>query len=77
MGYRLNATRVNRAGLDLLANPNLELQIGDRLTVVGRIEDINRLAEKLGNSTKRLHEPNMVTLFVGIFLGIILSPFRE
>ena len=73
MGYRLNATRVNRAGLDLLANPNLELQIGDRLTVVGRIEDINRLAEKLGNSTKRLHEPNMVTLFVGIFLGIILG----
>ena len=56
-----------------LANPNLELQIGDRLTVVGRIEDINRLAEKLGNSTKRLHEPNMVTLFVGIFLGIILG----
>ena len=44
MGYRLNATRVNRAGLDLLANPNLELQIGDRLTVVGRIEDIDRLA---------------------------------
>lgn len=73
MGYRLNATRVNRAGLDLLANPNLELQIGDRLTVVGRIEDIDRLAEKLGNSTKRLHEPNMVTLFVGIFLGIILG----
>ena len=73
MGYRLNATRVNRAGVDLLANPNLTLQIGDRLTVVGKLEDINRLAERLGNSMKRLNEPNMITLFVGIFLGIILG----
>ena len=73
MGYRLNDTRVNRAGVDLLANPNLTLQIGDRLTVVGKLEDINRLAERLGNSMKRLNEPNMITLFVGIFLGIILG----
>ena len=73
MGYRLNATRVNRAGVDLLANPNLTLQIGDRLPVVGKLEDINRLAERLGNSMKRLNEPNMITLFVGIFLGIILG----
>lgn len=73
MGYRLNATRVNRAGVDLLANPNLTLQMGDRLTVVGKLEDINRLAERLGNSMKRLNEPNMITLFVGIFLGIILG----
>lgn len=73
MGYGLNATRLNRAGVDLLATPNLSLQIGDRLTVVGKLEDINRLAEKLGNSLKRLNEPNMITLFVGIFLGIILG----
>ncbi len=73
MGYRLNVTRVNRAGLDLLAKPNLSLQIGDRLTVVGKQEDIDRLAEKLGNSMKRLHEPNLVTLFIGIFMGIILG----
>ena len=73
MEYRLNATRVNRAGVDLLANPNLTLQMGDRLTVVGKLEDINRLAERLGNSMKRLNEPNMITLFVGIFLGIILG----
>ena len=72
-GYQLNATRVNRAGVDLLASPNLSLQVGDRITVVGNIDDINRLAEKLGNSMKRLNEPNMVTLFVGIFLGIILG----
>lgn len=73
MGYKLNATRVNRAGVDLLALPNLRLQVGDRLTVVGNLEDINRLAEKLGNSLKRLNEPNMITLFVGIFLGILVG----
>lgn len=72
-GYELNATRVNRAGVDLVAAPNLELQIGDRLTVVGKLEDINRLADKMGNSMKRLNEPNMITLFVGIFLGIVLG----
>ncbi len=72
-GYRLNATRLNRAGVDLVANPNLTLQMGDRLTVVGKKEDINRLAEKLGNSMKRLNEPNMITIFVGILLGIILG----
>lgn len=71
MGYKLNATRVNRAGVDLLASPNLRLQIGDRITVVGNEEDINRLATKLGNSMKRLNEPNLITIFVGILLGII------
>ncbi|BCI62011.1 putative transporter [Coprobacter secundus] len=73
MGYGLNVTRLNRAGVDLVANPNLTLQVGDRLTAVGKIEDINRLAERLGNSMKRLNEPNMITLFVGILLGIVLG----
>lgn len=73
MGYKLNATRVNRAGVDLLANPNLELQIGDRITVVGNIDDINRFAERMGNSVKRLNQPNMFTMFIGILLGIILG----
>ena len=73
MGYNLNATRVNRAGVDLVASPSLRLQMGDRLTVVGNLDDINRLAEKLGNSMKRLNEPNMITIFVGIVLGIILG----
>lgn len=73
MGYKLNATRVNRAGVDLLASPGLRLQIGDRLTVVGNEEDINRLATKLGNSMKRLNEPNLITIFVGILLGIVLG----
>ncbi|MCM1377741.1 MAG: putative transporter [Clostridium sp.] len=71
--YNLNATRVNRAGVDLLATPSLRLQMGDRLTVVGKLEDINRLASKLGNSMKRLNEPNLVTMFIGIFLGILLG----
>ena len=73
MGYKLNATRVNRAGVDLLAAPNLRLQIGDRLTVVGNPEDIERLASKLGNSMKRLNEPNLITIFVGIMFGIIFG----
>lgn len=73
MGYKLNATRVNRAGVDLLASPNLRLQIGDRMTVVGAEEDINRLATKLGNSMKRLNEPNLITIFIGILFGIIVG----
>lgn len=72
-GYNLNATRVNRAGVDLLASPGLRLQVGDRITVVGQEADTRRLGEKLGNSMKRLNEPNMVTLFVGIFLGILVG----
>lgn len=72
-GYRLNATRVNRAGVDLLASPGLRLQMGDRLTVVGQLADIERLATKLGNSMKRLNQPNLVTIFVGILFGILLG----
>ena len=72
-GYKLNATRVNRAGVDLLASPNLRLQMGDRITVVGNLEDIDRLAARLGNSMKRLDQPNLITIFVGIILGIILG----
>lgn len=72
-GYRVNATRVNRSGVDLLASPNLRLQLGDRITVVGAIDDIDRLATRLGDSMKRLHQPNLITLFVGIIFGIILG----
>lgn len=72
-GYRLNATRVNRAGVDLLASPGLRLQMGDRLTVVGQLADIERLATKLGNSMKRLNQPNLVTIFVGIIFGILVG----
>lgn len=71
--YQLNITRVNRAGVDLIASPNLRLQLGDRVTVVGKLEDIDRLAAKLGNSMKRLNEPNLITMFIGIFLGILVG----
>ena len=64
---------MNRAGVDLLATPNLRLQMGDRITVVGKLDDINRIAGKLGNSLKRLNEPNLITMFIGIFLGIVVG----
>jgi len=73
MGYKLNATRVNRAGVDLLASPNLALQVGDRLTVVGKLDDIQRLAARMGNSMRRLNEPNMFTMFLGIVIGILVG----
>ncbi len=72
-GYKLNATRVNRAGVDLLASPNLSLQVGDRITVVGKLDDINRLAARMGNSMRRLNEPNMFTMFIGIVVGILVG----
>ncbi|MDE6327774.1 MAG: putative transporter [Duncaniella sp.] len=71
--YSLNCTRVNRAGVDLLASPSLRLQIGDRLVVVGDPNDIERLATRLGNSMKRLNQPNLITIFVGILFGIIVG----
>ena len=71
--YQLNVTRINRSGVDLLPSPNLRLQIGDRVTVVGNIDHIELLARKLGNSMKRLNEPNLITMFIGIFLGILLG----
>jgi len=71
--YSLNCTRVNRAGVDLLASPSLRLQVGDRLVVVGDPNDIERLATRLGNSMKRLNQPNLITIFVGIMFGIIVG----
>lgn len=72
-GYNLNCTRLNRAGVDLLATPGLRLQIGDRITVVGDLNDIDRLSAKLGNSMKRLDHPNLITIFIGILFGIIVG----
>lgn len=71
--YSLNCTRINRAGVDLLASPGLRLQMGDRLVVVGDLNDIERLSVRLGNSMKRLNQPNLITIFVGILFGIILG----
>lgn len=71
--YKVNCTRVNRAGVDLLASPMLRLQMGDRITVVGDLNDIDRLAARLGNSMKRLNEPNLITIFIGIMFGILVG----
>ena len=72
-GYGVNVTRVNRAGVDLIPNHNLQLQMGDRLTVVGSESAINAVSKILGNSMRRLNEPNLIPIFVGIFLGVVLG----
>jgi putative transport protein len=69
----VNCTRVIRSGFDLLANPNLVLQVGDRVVIVGTPEAIKRVEDMLGNTLKRLDEPHIITLFVGIFIGIIFG----
>ncbi|MCE5331221.1 MAG: putative transporter [Bacteroidales bacterium] len=69
----VNCTRVIRSGFDLLANPNLVLQVGDRVVVVGDPESIKRVETMLGNTLKRLDEPHIITIFVGIFLGILFG----
>ena len=71
--YGVNVTRVNRSGMDLFADPNLVLQVGDRVMVVGQQDAVERVAGVLGNQLKRLDTPNIVTIFVGIFMGIVLG----
>ena len=71
--YGVNVTRVNRSGMDLFADPNLVLQVGDRVMVVGQQDAVMRVADVLGNQLKRLDSPNIVTIFVGILLGILLG----
>lgn len=71
--YGVNITRVHRSGVDLLGTPNLVLQVGDRVMVVGELEAIEKVEKFLGNTLKRLNEPHIITLFVGIFLGIIMG----
>lgn len=71
--YGVNVTRINRSGMDLFADPNLVLQVGDRIMVVGQLDAIERVASAVGNSLKRLDHPNIVTIFIGIFLGILLG----
>lgn len=71
--YGVNITRINRSGVDLFADPNLVLQVGDRVMVVGEQDAVERVAHVLGNELKRLDTPNIITIFVGIFLGILLG----
>lgn len=71
--YGVNITRVNRAGVDLVADSRLQLQLGDRVTVVGSEAAIANVEQLLGNSLKRLREPNLVSIFIGIALGVLLG----
>ncbi|MBO7456710.1 MAG: putative transporter, partial [Paludibacteraceae bacterium] len=71
--YHATITRVNRAGIDLLATPDMILQLGDRLMVVGNKEDVSRVAETFGNELKRLDVPHLLPVFFGIVLGICVG----
>lgn len=71
--YAINITRVNRAGVDLIPYQGLELQTGDRLMVVGSQMAVDKVAKVLGNSRKKLREPNLITIFIGIALGVLLG----
>ena len=70
---QITITRVRRAGIELLATPDLRLQMGDRLTVVGEKEAVEKVAQVFGNATKKLDAPNLASLFIGIVLGVTLG----
>lgn len=76
--YGVNVTRVTRSGMDLFADSTLRIQIGDRLMVVGREDNVTRVERLLGNSIKRLDHPNIGAIFLGILVGIIFGsiPFQ-
>lgn len=71
--YGVNVTRVTRQGMDLFAIPSLSLQVGDRIMVVGPEDAVNRVAAVMGNSIKRLDAPNIATIFVAVFIGILFG----
>ena len=71
--HGVNVTRVTRHGMDLFASATLPLQVGDRIMVVGPEDAVDRVANKMGNSIRRLNAPNIATIFVGIIMGIIFG----
>lgn len=71
--YGINITRINRAGIDLLASPDLRLQIGDRLTIVGEANSISNVSKLLGDKLRRLREPNLLAIFIGLTLGVLIG----
>ncbi|MGI6073806.1 MAG: putative transporter [Fermentimonas sp.] len=71
--YEVNITRIHRAGIDLVAHPDLQLKLGDRVTVVGKEETVAHVEHMLGNSEINLREPNLLIIFLGIVLGIVLG----
>ena len=71
--YGVNVTRISRQGMDLFASNNHHFQVGDRIMVVGFEENVQRVAELMGNSEKRLNAPNIATIFIGIVVGILFG----
>lgn len=71
--FNVNITRVYRSGIEFIPSPQLALQMGDRLTVVGDEKSVERITEEVGNSMKRLEEPNIIPIFIGILLGVALG----
>ena len=71
--YGVSATRILRSGLELVARPNLILQVGDSVLVVGEVDAIDRVAAILGNKPEKLSHPNLVPIFFGIALGVIFG----
>lgn len=71
--YGINISRVHRSGVQLLATPDLTLQVGDSLTVVGEAQAIHNVEKILGNAVKRLDEPNLIPVFIGLILGLLLG----
>lgn len=71
--YGINISRVNRAGVDLLPYQGMELQLGDKIMVVGSEEALKKVGDLLGNSLKKLHEPHILTIFLGIAIGVLLG----
>ena len=71
--YGINITRVNRAGIDLLPSRKLRLQLGDKLTIVGEARSVENVSIILGNESKQLKNPHLLSLFIGIILGLVLG----
>lgn len=71
--YGVNITRVNRSGVDLVASPDLTLQVGDKVMVVGPLESINKAEKMLGNTLQKLRYPHIISLFLGILAGVIVG----
>ena len=71
--YAINISRVTRSGVRLLATPNLILQLGDRLTIVGEASAVQEVEKVLGNATNTLRDPNLAAIFIGIVLGLVVG----
>lgn len=71
--YHVTITRINRAGINLIATSDLRLQLGDRMTVVGDKDDVQRVADLFGNELKKLDAPNLIPIFFGILLGVFFG----